>query len=429
MYLGYRRSKMEDQGDEFRFAWRALSSWDYTVTDKSGVLVRKAAIRTDFKEMVREEKANETRDRQELIWIYITRVVANLLVIIILGGSGYVIYVVADTTLTPEEVPDFLQDLFSKYQLPVAVSSLKVIVPPMLHFLCKLERWHPRIEIKLNIIRTALFYLASLVVFVTSLYDVSSKCVSGDQNGTFTHRNLSDFCCWENEVGEEIFKVVILDLVVVILVGLVLDVLTAIIVQCHIWNKFGYREFDVTSNVLDLIYSQALIWLGLYFSPFLALIQVIKLVITFYVRYIIARYCNTPPTKVFKASRTGTFYMFILLINLFVALFPMTYSVIVLSPSFDCGPFRLETHVYEVITTRIGNLPVWLQDGLNYVSTSTVIIPLLILLMLAVLYYKTKTSLYQNLITELRNQLKFERRVEKRKVFRKAKVSQDKFVH
>ena len=84
----------------------------------------------------------------------------------------------------------------------------------------------------------------------------------------------------------------------------------------------------MASEVLDVIYGQSLVWLGLFFSPLLAAVGFIKLIIVFYFRYVTARMCKVPPQRVFRASRSGNFFMFILLINFFVCLFTMTYAVI-----------------------------------------------------------------------------------------------------
>uniref|UniRef100_A0A2C9L5Q3 Uncharacterized protein n=1 Tax=Biomphalaria glabrata TaxID=6526 RepID=A0A2C9L5Q3_BIOGL len=85
-----------------------------------------------------------------------------------------------------------------------------------------IERYHPRTEIKINIARTAVFYVASLVVFLASVYSVSNKCMTDEHvpvNTTTT--TPTTYCCWENEVGEQLFQIIILDLIVCVVVGLV----------------------------------------------------------------------------------------------------------------------------------------------------------------------------------------------------------------
>lgn len=50
------------------------------------------------------------------------------------------------------------------------------------------------------------------------------------------------------------------------------------------WKKIGGPEFDIARNTLNIIYNQTLFFVGLYFSPLLAFIVVLKMFITFYVK-------------------------------------------------------------------------------------------------------------------------------------------------
>ncbi|XP_041378180.1 transmembrane channel-like protein 3 [Gigantopelta aegis] len=429
MFIQYRRSKHDNTDSDLFYSWRLLSSWDYNITSRDGVKDRRTALKTGIKEMVRDERSHKKRGWCHKLLLFVVRLVVNVIILALYGGSGYLIYLVAYATSVPVEVPEFLDDFLSKYELPLLVSGLKLVVPKIFSILIRAERWHPRTMIKLTIGRTTLFYIASLVVFISSLYNVTTACIGETANSTISQINGSEFCCWENEVGEQVFKVLLIDLGISLLVGLAFDVTSAILAKCRMLFKFGYQEFDVPSGVLDLIYGQALIWLGLYFSPFLALIGVLKLIVLFYFRYVIARTCNVPPAKVFRASRSGNFYMFVLLVNLFVCVFPMAYAVVEMQPSQDCGPFRGLLRAYYVITSRVGGVPDWLESTLLYISTPVIMIPVIILLLLIIFYYVAKYGSYKALTKSLRNQLRFERRVEKRKVFARARAVHSDTMH
>ncbi|KAK7486152.1 hypothetical protein BaRGS_00022618, partial [Batillaria attramentaria] len=372
MYIRYRTSKQaETSRDEFPFSTRVLSSWDHTLRKEEGAALWQKSIITNTKEMIREEKSHERSDPcNNLLFI---RVLINLVVLGVLAGSGYLIFIVADNLDTSLGLPAQLEDLLLNYRLPLLVSALKVLVPPFFDKVIHWERWHPRTEIKLNISRT--------------------------------------FCCWENEVGEEVFKLVLMDLGFILLATLLLDVLRAILIKLNMLSSLKYSEFAVASEVLDVIYGQSLVWLGLFFSPLLAAVGFVKLIVVFYFRYVTARMCKVPPRHVFRASRSGNFFMFMLLVNL-------------LEPSTDCGPFKAEERVYNVITDRVGDLPTWLRDVVVYISTPAVVVPVVLILLLGILYFKAKTSSYQRVIARLRLQLKFERRVAKREVFARARFAQ-----
>lgn len=79
--------------------------------------------------------------------------------------------------------------------------------------------------------------------------------------------------------------------------------------------------------MLDLIYGQGLIWLGLYFSPLIIVIGIIKLFVVFYTQLFVAKMAMVAPKKVFRASRSGNFYLFILLLTWFLCILPTAYTI------------------------------------------------------------------------------------------------------
>ncbi|XP_033763447.1 transmembrane channel-like protein 3 [Pecten maximus] len=423
MNVRYRRSKLAVTDDNYDFSHRTFCSWDHGITTRTGTRDHIREFTMELKEKIREDQSHKGKALTTILARGFGRVASNILVLGMLGGSGYLIYYVAQDFELPEESPQFLVELLTNHQLTTVVAALKLIVPVIINLIGKLESWHPRIEQKVTLTRTTLFYFASLGTFIYSLYNVSQKCLDGSvarPEGIGLPSNVTNrtFCCWENEVGEEVFKLILVDLGVCVAVALFFDVLKAVLVksgQCFDWVKLS--EFNVTSNVLDLVYGQGLVWLGLYFSPSHRYRRFHKLIIVFYLRYFVARIAVTPPTRVFRASRSGNFYLFLLLLTWFLCILPQAYVIIELTPSWDCGPFQKEDNVYEVITNGVGDLPGWLDTILSYIGTAAVAVPVIVLLILIGLYYKTRASSYSDLARQLRNQLIFERKVEKRKVF------------
>ena len=52
-----------------------------------------------------------------------------------------------------------------------------------------------------------------------------------------------------------------------------------------------------------------------------------------------------------------------------------------LEPSNDCGPFKTQDHVYKILTSRVGDLPMWLRDVIVYASTPAIVVPIILLLL------------------------------------------------
>jgi hypothetical protein len=49
------------------------------------------------------------------------------------------------------------------------------------------------------------------------------------------------------------------------------------------------RDFDIAYYTFNLLFSQALIWIGTYYSPFLTGLQIIKLLIIFFIEAVILK--------------------------------------------------------------------------------------------------------------------------------------------
>ena len=119
--------------------------------------------------------------------------------------------------------------------------------------------------------------------------------------------------------------------------------------------QFGLAEFNLARNILKLVYGQALVWYGIIvaciimcvvirfgvlFCPLLPIINFLKYILLFYIRAIVVSLFNKPPQTLFRVASTKTFYMALLLLNIFLCIFPISYAVIQEVPSTTCGPFR-----------------------------------------------------------------------------------------
>lgn len=86
--------------------------------------------------------------------------------------------------------------------------------------------------------------------------------------------------------------------------------------------------------------------MGAFYAPGLVGINILRLVTSMYFQCWAVMSSNVPHERVFKASRSNNFYMGILLVVLFLSLMPVVYTMMTMSPSFDCGPFRSHRYTY-----------------------------------------------------------------------------------
>ncbi|KRY09809.1 DNA repair and recombination protein RAD54B [Trichinella patagoniensis] len=168
--------------------------------------------------------------------------------------------------------------------------------------------------------------------------------------------------CWETMIGEEIAKLVTMDLVMNIASILCVDFLRGLWVRfCTNWWCWNletpeYGEFKVAENVLHVINNQGMIWLGMFFAPLLPAMNNIKLCILMYTRAWAVMTCNIPAAEVFRASKG-------------------------------------KSHFYSILTEQLKKLlPAEVYSKMNFLSSPGIVIPVLILFILSIDRKKAKDA-------------------------------------
>uniref|UniRef100_A0A0N4U8W3 TMC domain-containing protein n=1 Tax=Dracunculus medinensis TaxID=318479 RepID=A0A0N4U8W3_DRAME len=195
--------------------------------------------------------------------------------------------------------------------------------------------------------------------------------------------------CWENLIGQEITKLVTMDLLMTIASILVIDFLRGLWVRhCNLWWFWNlectfpeYGEFKVAENVLHLVNNQGMIWLGLFFVPMLPAINNIKLIILMYIRAWAVMTCNVPARQIFRASRS-------------------------------------QERFYSIIIQLLDrNLSKGLVDVIKYMSSPGIVIPVLLLLLLIIYFLFALVRGLREANGDLSKQLVHERTEEKKRIF------------
>uniref|UniRef100_A0A5S6R3R0 TMC domain-containing protein n=1 Tax=Trichuris muris TaxID=70415 RepID=A0A5S6R3R0_TRIMR len=235
--------------------------------------------------------------------------------------------------------------------------------------------------------------------------------------------------CWETMIGEEIAKLVTMDLVMNIASILTVDFLRGLWVRfCTSWWCWNletvfpeYGEFKVAENVLHVINNQGMIWLGMFFCPLLPAMNNAKLVILLYTRAWAVMTCNIPAAEVFRASKSSNFYYILLLLIMFICVLPVGYVIASKEPSSTCGPFAGKDNFYTIISDQLkALLPAEVYTKMNVLSSPGIVIPVLILFILVIYFLISLVRGLKEANDDLNKQLFQERTEEKRKIFKMA---------
>ncbi|NWX51914.1 TMC2 protein, partial [Steatornis caripensis] len=444
-------STADGEDDNFVFSWKMFTSWDYLIGNPETADNKFASITTSFKESIVDEQ--ESNKDENIHLRRFLRVLANVLIICCLCGSGYLIYFVVKRSQTFSKMQNV--GWYERNEVEIVMSLLGMFCPPLFETIAALENYHPRIGLKWQLGRIFALFLGNLYTFLLALMDdVNEKLAEEDVVKNITrwtllgHYNSSvgngsadatpppidpaDMPrgpCWETTVGIEFVRLTVSDILVTYITILVGDFIRACFVRfvnyCWCWDLEAgfpsYAEFDISGNVLGLVFNQGMIWMGSFYAPGLMGINVLRLLTSMYFQCWAVMSSNVPHERVFKASKSNNFYMGLLLLILFLSLLPVAYTIMSLPPSFDCGPFSGKKRMYEVIQETIElDFPLFVARIFSYVANPGLIIPAILLMVLAIYYLNAVAEAYQRANAELKKKMQMQREEEKNKRNNKA---------
>ncbi|NXW92760.1 TMC3 protein, partial [Alopecoenas beccarii] len=412
------RMSLASASDEnYTFCWRLFCAWDYLIGNPEAAESKAAAIVNSIREAILEEQ--EKKKSKNLAVTISLRIIANILVLLSLAGSIYIIYFVVDRSQRLERTKKELT-LWEKNEVSVVVSLITMIAPSAFELVAALEMYHPRTTLRFQLARVLVLYLGNLYSLIIALLDKVDSMSVTDSDVNNNASNSTNFLatknfskeynlsttipdvqikrnnmvtleeshgqgsaasvslvnktvssntqnpqdqCWETYVGQEMLKLSIIDMIFTVASILLIDFFRGLCVRylsdCWCWDlesKFPeYGEFKIAENVLHLVYNQGMIWMGAFFSPCLPAFNVLKLIGLMYLRSWAVLTCNVPHQQVFRASRSNNFYLAMLLFMLFLCMLPTIFAIARYKPSSSCGPFSGQEKIYDIVSETIQN--------------------------------------------------------------------------
>uniref|UniRef100_A0A8C9TZA5 Transmembrane channel-like protein n=1 Tax=Scleropages formosus TaxID=113540 RepID=A0A8C9TZA5_SCLFO len=393
-----RNANRDGGGDDtsFNFSWKMFTSWDYLIGNPETADNKFASITTSFKESIVEEQ--ESHKDENIHLTRFLRVLANFLVLCCLAGSGYLIYFVVRRSqkFALEGLENY--GWWERNEVNMVMSLLGMFCPMLFDVISSLENYHPRIALQ--------WQLGQLFVMI------KKKAVITDINKL----------CFLS--GQEFVRLIVSDTMTTYITLLIGDFLRAVFVRffnyCWCWDlEYGfpsYSEFDVSGNVLGLIFNQGMIWMGAFYAPCLPALNVLRLHVSMYLQCWAVMCCNVPQERVFKASGSNNFYMAMLLVILFLSTLPAIYTIVSIPPSFDCGPFSGKKRMYDVIQETLENdFPLWFGKVFSYASNPGLVLPFILVMILAIYYLQSTSKTYKAANMDLKKKLQTQNEENKKK--------------
>uniref|UniRef100_A0AAZ3QJ54 Transmembrane channel-like protein n=1 Tax=Oncorhynchus tshawytscha TaxID=74940 RepID=A0AAZ3QJ54_ONCTS len=247
------RLSLASASDEnFTFCWRVFCAWDYLIGNPEAAESKGAAIVNNIREAIVEEQ--EKKKDTSLAVLISLRILANILVLLSLAGSIYIIYFVVDRSQKLElEKPELT--LWEKNEVvSVVVSLITMIAPSAFELVAQLEMYHPRTSLRFQLARVLVLYLGNLYSLIIALLDkVNSMSMAA---ASVVSGNLSDstaFMATISQPGETSLSTLVSDISIsenhnstIATIAMVLDVNTSIstskVTMATMYNHTGMFE-------------------------------------------------------------------------------------------------------------------------------------------------------------------------------------------
>ncbi|KAJ8959243.1 hypothetical protein NQ318_022506 [Aromia moschata] len=380
----YRRSFIETEGGlKNVYAHKIFCGWDYNIATEDAANLKSNAIYNELKELLYEDMRQSGKDTCMVIfWSRMMQATMNLFILVCLAVTGYVMWYFMDKAST-----EHWQSIYTA----IIVNTIMTVFPIIFSCVVKYEGYKsPRTALYFTLIRT--FVLGFVVIGVSV---------------TFWLKNPENEC-WETSLGQEIYRLVLFDFLFSVLLTPILDLLWSGL--CRLFDLKEHLHFDIARNTMQVIYNQTLLWVGLFFSPFLAVIVMLKLLVMWYVRkLVVVRFCK-PPAKSWRAAQATTWFLMMAFLSLLLIMGLMGYIITI--PTTSCGPFSEYDYIYELVTMGVLHLrengDVW--NIVLFVTRPGFIALVIIALCGRVYYLRAKANAQRGIVALYRDMLVWETR-------------------
>ncbi|XP_057352589.1 transmembrane channel-like protein 4 isoform X4 [Manis pentadactyla] len=416
---GLKQTLLAESGALTSYSHRVFSAWDFGLCGDVHVRLRQRIIlyelQVELEEaVVRRRAAVQTLGQQAKVWS--VRVLLNLLVVALLGAAFYGVYWATGATVELQVMPIVqnmpLLKLGVDYLPSIFISGVNFVLPAVFKLIAPLEGYTRSRQIVFILLRTVFLRLASLLVLLFSLWN-QITC-GGDAEAEECKTcgyNYKELPCWETRLGQEMYKLLLFDLLTGVAVMLLIQFprkLLCGLCPGALGRTLGTQEFQVPDEVLGLIYAQTVVWVGSFFCPLLPLLNTAKFLLLFYLKKLTLFFTCSPASRTFRASTVNFFFPLVLLLGLAISAVPVLYSIFLIPPSKLCGPFRGQLSIWAQIPESISSLPQTTQNFLFFLGTQAFAVPLLLISSILMVYTVTLANSYGRLISELKRQIETE---------------------
>ncbi|KAM4032913.1 transmembrane channel-like protein 8 [Anomaloglossus baeobatrachus] len=391
---------------------KVFSGWDFCVRGTATSILKQKSFSNHIKSHLAEEHWFWLTAQQSLskrVRILTLRVFLNCVILTLMAGGFYLIYLATGVSQDFEERPDDpILSLVTQYLVPIVISLVLLILPYFFRLLVKFEGLSPSAEITLTLIRCVFLRLGTLAIFLFSLGQ-KILCLGDSKAPCQICGYNRKFQCWETSVGQEFYKLSMFNFLELPVEFLFLQLPRSFLFsryQCCVIRWLGKAKFHLSQNVLDTVYGQTLVWGGMFYAPLLPLLNLIFIFITFYIKKFSLYHLCDVSKKLFQESTLRIQFYFVLLLGLLTVFLPLSYLLTNARPSHSCGLFTDYNTPWEAVqnSTR-STLPTIALTVLTYLTSDIGAYGLLLILSLVLTCYVSRVRQNELDVEQLRDHL------------------------
>lgn len=399
-----------------------FGGWDYNIENKeSAILKSKSILKSLKEELTSDDQKEKLVSTKEKVLLALLRMFTNVLCLAAMGGVFYLYYDVydkkeatnpcgsqdGDTIDINNITSESLNGMWKSYGPAVIVSASNVIFPIFFEFVGNMEMYQfQSTRINITMARSFVTKLFSVVAYLYILYDTIQKTQDKDapKDTDWTYN------CWENFIGTELYRLIIIDFAVFVIALLTTEWLRRLMVENNrfIREKLGITQFNITKEVLDICYKQMIFWSALFFSPLVSVVAFVEIVLMFYFKKISALRNVRPPEKVILNSSSSSIINIVFIISLLVVFVPIGLIIFTFNPSSDCGPFQGHDKFIDPLNTIIDKSGSFKEIILDNLKMTSVVVVIVVVTVIVIHFFYSLSAARQLTIQLLREQIKVE---------------------
>ncbi|KAI1886465.1 hypothetical protein AGOR_G00196030 [Albula goreensis] len=381
--IGYKHTWLLGNRYNLHMCYKVFCGWDFCIQDPNSARLKHRLIRNDIRLELQEESFHQRvsqRTFRQRLQLYFLRGILNFLVLTLLAGSFSLIYFA--THISNKEKEGWILPLLYEYLPSISITVVNVLLPHLFRRIAAFEDYSLTWQVNITLVRSIFLKLATLGMFLLFLHQKDLTFVKTNQPPEPPAKLNSSKNCWENEFGKEMYKLVVFDFLAGGLNAVLLEYPRKLLVEkypsCSLVKAIGKQSFLIPFHVLDLVYSQTVTWVGLFYSPLLVHISVIKLLLVFYIKKFVLFHCCVPAQRSFRGSQSSVLFHFTLLLGLLIAVVTLSFNVTMRTSSQDCGPFVNYSSIFNMTSSCVGTLPSPVQRTIHYFTSEAFALPLIL---------------------------------------------------